>query len=59
MSNRDIDRTEQIDRATSTTICRVIGDRLRRDLDAEPTDLPPHLQYLLDALRLQDIQGRF
>jgi hypothetical protein len=58
MSDRDIDRSEQIDRATSTAICKVIGDRLRRDLNPEPADLPPHLQYLLDALRLQDIQGR-
>jgi hypothetical protein len=58
MSDRDIDRSVQIDRATSTTICKVIGDRLRQNLTSEPADLPPDLQYLLDELRLQDVQNR-
>jgi hypothetical protein len=54
MSNRDIDRYEQIDRATSTTICKAIGDRLRQNLVPEPSALPPQLQHLLDELRLLD-----
>jgi hypothetical protein len=58
MSNRDVDRHEQIDRATSTTICKAIGDRLRQSLAPEPAGLPPHLQHLLDELRSQDSQSR-
>jgi hypothetical protein len=57
MPDRDIDQSVQIDRATSTTICKVIGDRLRQNLAAEPAGLPPDLQHLLDALRLQDVQN--
>jgi hypothetical protein len=57
MSNRDIDRYEQIDRATSTTICKAIGDRLRQNLAPEPAGLPPQLQQLLEQLRLQDSQS--
>jgi hypothetical protein len=58
MPDRDTDRSVHIDRATSTTICKVIGDRLRQNLAAEPAGLPPHLQHLLDELRLQDAQSR-
>jgi hypothetical protein len=58
MPHREIDRHEQIDRATSTTICRAIGDRLRQNLAPEPSGLPAHLQHLLDELRLQDAQSR-
>jgi hypothetical protein len=58
MSNRDNDKDEPIDRATSTTICRAIGDRLRQNLVPERSGLPPHLQHLLDELRLQDSQSR-
>ncbi len=60
MPDRDSDRYE-IDRATSTTICKAIGERLRQNLVAEPSGpsgLPPHLQQLLDELRLQDNQSR-
>jgi hypothetical protein len=58
MPDQDINRSVQIDRATSTTICQVIGDRLRQNLAAEPTGLPAELQHLLDELRLQDVQNR-
>jgi hypothetical protein len=54
MSNQEIDRYEQIDRATSTTICKAIGERLRQNLVAESSGLPPHLQHLLDQLQLRD-----
>jgi hypothetical protein len=57
MSNRDVDRDEQIDRATSTTICKAIGERLRQNLAPEPAGLPPQLQRLLDQLRRQDSQS--
>jgi hypothetical protein len=58
MSNREIDRYEQIDRVTSTTICKAIGDRLRQNLVPDPSGLPPRLQYLLDELCSQDTQSR-
>jgi hypothetical protein len=58
MSNREIDRYEQIDRITSTTICKAIGDRLPQHLVPEPSGLPPRLQHLLDELRLQEAQSR-
>jgi hypothetical protein len=58
MPDRDTDQSVQIDRATSTTICKAIGDRLRQNLAPEPAGLPPHLQHLMDELRLQDVQGR-
>jgi len=56
MPNQDIDRYEQIDRATSTTICKAIGERLRQNLGPEPSSLPPYLKHLLDELRLRDSQ---
>jgi hypothetical protein len=58
MSDPDADRHEQIDRATSTTICKAIGDRLRQNLAPDAAGLPPHLQHLVDKLRLQDSHVR-
>jgi hypothetical protein len=57
MPHREIDRAAQIDRATSTTICKAIAERLRLNLVPEASDLPPRLQKLMDELRLQDSQG--
>jgi hypothetical protein len=54
MSDRDSDEYEPIDGATSATIRKAIGDRLRQNLVAEPSGLPPHLRHLLDQLRLLD-----
>jgi hypothetical protein len=57
MPHRDtdmIDNHEPIDAATSTMICKAIGDRLRQNLAAEVSGLPPHLEHLLDQLQLQD-----
>lgn len=58
MSNKETDRSEQIDRETSVAICRAVGDRLRQNLVPELSNLPPRLQHLLDELRLQDAQSR-
>jgi hypothetical protein len=58
MSDPDANRHGQIDRATSTTICTAIGDRLRQNLAPDAAGLPPDLQHLLDQLRLQDRQLR-
>jgi hypothetical protein len=44
----------QIDRATSRSICRGIGERLREDIRPETSELPIHLQHLMDELRQQD-----
>jgi hypothetical protein len=57
MPNRDTDTTDRyqpIDGATSATICKAIGDRLRQSLVPELSSLPPHLEHLLDRLRLLD-----
>jgi hypothetical protein len=58
MAHQNDTRDTQIDRATSTTICRAIGERLRQNLAAEPPGLPDRLQHLMEALRLQDSQSR-
>jgi hypothetical protein len=54
MSNRINESCEQIDRATSRSICRGIGERLQQDLRPENSELPSHLQHLMDELRQQD-----
>lgn len=57
MPNRDtdiVDNHEPIDAATSAMVCKGIGERLRQNLVAEASGLPPHLQHLLDQLRLRD-----
>ncbi|HXO72678.1 MAG TPA: hypothetical protein VN838_27265, partial [Bradyrhizobium sp.] len=46
--------SEQIDRATSRSICRVVGERLRQDLRPENSELPSHLQHLMDELQRLD-----
>jgi hypothetical protein len=54
MPNRINDSSEQIDRATSRSICRAVGERLQQDLRPENSELPSHLQHLMDELRQQD-----
>jgi hypothetical protein len=54
MSNRIDESSERIDRATSRSICRGIGERLLQDLRPENSELPSHLQHLMDELRQQD-----
>ena len=46
--------SEQIDRATSRSICRAVGERLQQDLRPENSELPSHLRHLMDALQRQD-----
>ena len=45
-----------IDRATNAYMRKVIGERLAKQLGAEPP-LPPRLKMLLDQLRQQDERG--
>jgi len=54
MQKRITDDEQAIDRATSTSICTAIGERLRRSLASEPTEMPSHLQALLDEMQRQD-----
>jgi superfamily II RNA helicase len=54
MSSRINQSNEQIDRATSRSICRGVGERLQRDLRPETSELPSDLQHLMDELRQQD-----
>jgi hypothetical protein len=54
MSNRINDSSEQLDRATSRTICRAVGERLQQDLRPENSALPSQLEKLMDELRRQD-----
>ena len=54
MSNRINESTEQIDQATSRSICRGVGERLQQNLRPENSELPTHLQHLMDELQRQD-----
>jgi hypothetical protein len=54
MSDRINESSEQIDRATSRSICRGVGERLRQDLRPENSELPSHLRQLMDELQRQD-----
>jgi hypothetical protein len=54
MSNRSSESSEQIDRATSRSICRGVGERLQQDLRPENAELPSHLRHLMDELKQQD-----
>jgi hypothetical protein len=54
MRDRIDEQQEQIDRATSASICDAIGERLRRNLAPEVSTLPTRLQQLLDEMQRQD-----
>lgn len=53
MPNRITMSREPIDRATSASICRAIGERLELHLGPE-TPLPPALQRLIDEMHRQE-----
>lgn len=54
MQDQSSDSQAQIDRATSTSIRRAIGERLRQSLQPETVGLPSRLQHLLDEMQRQD-----
>ncbi len=54
MSDRINESSEQLDRATSRSICRAVGERLQQNLRPESSELPNHLQHLMNALQRQD-----
>ena len=45
---------EEIDRPTSRSICRAIGERLRQNLRLENSELPSGLRDLMEELRRQE-----
>jgi hypothetical protein len=54
MTGRTCELSEQMDRPTSRSICRAIGERLRQSLRPENSELPSGLRKLMDELRHQD-----
>lgn len=54
MQKRITGKEQAIDRRTSASICTAIGERLRRNMAGEKTEIPSHLQSLLDEMRRQD-----
>ena len=45
---------EEIDRPTSLSICRAIGERLRQNLRPEDSELPSGLRDLVEELRRRE-----
>jgi hypothetical protein len=54
MSDRISESSEPIDRVTSRSICRAVGERLQQDLRPEKSELPSHLRHLMKELQRQD-----
>jgi hypothetical protein len=54
MSNRIDESLEPIDRATSRTICRAVGQRLQEDLRPHNNELPSHLRELVEELQRRE-----
>jgi hypothetical protein len=50
------DTSEEIDGKTCRSICDAVGERLRRDLRPDSSDLSPRLESLMDELRRRDMQ---
>lgn len=51
MAEQPTDNPDRIDYATSTMICRAIGERLVGTQSSDAADLPPRFQSLLAALQ--------
>lgn len=49
--------SEQIDRKTSRSICDAVGERLQQHLRPVESELPSHLEHLMDELRRRDASG--
>jgi hypothetical protein len=54
MNSRITDSIEPIDRKTLRSICDAVGERLQQNLHPITSDLPDHLQGLMDELRRHD-----
>ncbi len=46
--------SEEIDRRTTRSICRAIGERLQQNLRPEDSELPSGLRNLMEELRRQE-----
>ena len=57
MAGRTDDQNEAIDRKTSRSICKAVGERLQESLRVELSHLSSHLQQLMDELRRRDEAG--
>jgi hypothetical protein len=58
MNSRITDTSEQIDRKTSRSICEAVGERLQQNLRPLESELPSHLEHLMDELRKKDASGQ-
>jgi len=58
MTSRITNSSELIDRKTSRSICRAVGERLQQNLRPERSQLSPRLQQLMDQLRAKDREDR-
>ena len=56
--NSPTDTCEGIERKTSRSICDAVGERLQHHLRPLESELPSHLEHLMDELRKQDTSGR-
>ena len=54
MSNSHFGNGEYMDRVTMSEICREVGERLCQQLEPDNSQLPHHLQTLMEELRWQD-----
>jgi len=57
MAGQTDDQNEAIDRKTSRSICKAVGERLQESLRVERSHLSSHLQQLMDELRRRDEAG--
>ena len=56
MRDRD-NETRHLDHATSTSICKAIGERLQQNLGPE-APMPSSLQRLIDEMHRQETLGK-
>jgi hypothetical protein len=54
MSDRITQDPDLIDAKTGRTVAAAIGERLRTDVRPEKSEVPVHLQILLDQLSVHD-----
>jgi hypothetical protein len=58
MAEQSTNGQDRLDYATSTSICRAIGEKLVGTGFSDATDLPPQFQSLLAAMQRQENQER-
>lgn len=58
MAEQSNNGPDRLDYATSTSICRAIGEKLIGTAAADETGLPPQFQSLLAAMQRQEDQER-